>query len=77
MGQSIVECELLTGTCTDHACDVKILLANSEPSTHDPHRTQASRFDRPLRLARATEKITPSGAGSLRCAGSAAPSGQR
>jgi hypothetical protein len=25
--------------CTDQPCDVKILLANSEPSTHGPQRT--------------------------------------
>ena len=31
-----------THGCTDQACDVKILLANSEPSTHGPSRHLAS-----------------------------------
>jgi hypothetical protein len=29
--------------CTDQAFDVKILLANSEPSTHGPKRTRRRR----------------------------------
>ena len=32
-----------THRCTDQACDVKILLANLEPSTHGPKRRFASR----------------------------------
>jgi hypothetical protein len=32
--------------------NVKKVLANPEPSTHDPKETPKPRFDRPLRLAR-------------------------
>jgi hypothetical protein len=34
-----------THGCTDQACNVKILLANSEPSTHDPKRTSLGSID--------------------------------
>ncbi len=39
MASGHVNCTQRPNTCcTDQACDVKILLANSEPSTHGPMR---------------------------------------